>query len=171
MRYALCGLVAVTATALGIPALAQQAPPPPPPHEGRPPHNPADMLCTDADARQAAMLAFAETKLQIAPAQKAAWTQFADKAKASQAPIHELCQKIQGKPEPKALPDRLAVMEDVDSARLAQLRAFRQAVDTLYPQLTAEQKDMADHALEQHGPGPGPGGPDHGPGFPPPPHP
>jgi hypothetical protein len=171
VRYVLCGLAAVTATALGIPALAQQgAPPPPPPHEGHPPpHNPADMLCKDADARQAGMLAFAEVKLQITAAQKPAWTQFIDKANEAEAPIHELCQTIQGKAEPKALPERLQMMEAFDTARLGQLRQFRQAVDVLYPQLTAEQKETADHALDQHGPGPGPGGFEHGPGMPPPP--
>lgn len=151
------GLAAVALIAAGLaalPALAQQDAAPQPGHRGMLARMHADHMahmCTDLDAHQAAILAFAQVKLKISDAQKAAWSQFEDKAKASTAPIHAFCQESQGKPEPQTLPDRLARMEAMGKARLAHLSQLTAAVGQLYGQLTPEQKQIADQALD-HGP-------------------
>lgn len=144
----------IVAGLIALPALAQTAAAPADGPRGAMARMHADHMahmCTDLDAHQAAILAFAQVKLKITDAQKAAWTQFEDKAKASTAPIHAFCDANQGKPAPATLPDRLALMEAMGKARLAHLSALTAAVGQLYPQLSPEQKQIADHALE-HGP-------------------
>lgn len=167
-------IAAGAAVALGADLLSAVAEPVPPSAAGPETHgpdgrgpgghppSPVDFLCKDLDAHQAGMLAFAEVKLAITPAQKPLWTQFAEKATAANAPIRQVCGEISGKPEPKTLPERLEVMDKIETARLAQLHQFREAVDVVYAQLTPEQRETADHVLDRHGPGPN--GPGMGPG-------
>ena len=106
--------------------------------------------CETGEASEAALLAYAEVRLQLTDAQKPAWAKFVDAAKAARAPEARLCADLADKPVPATLPERLARIEQVASARLAQLQAFRPALDELYQQLTPEQRKTAD-LLARHG--------------------
>ncbi|MGY0829796.1 Spy/CpxP family protein refolding chaperone [Azospirillum argentinense] len=161
---------------LAVPVFAQQQPGPgagpgPGPDGGR--H--FSRMCEDQDARLAGMLAYAEKKLNITDQQRAAWTKFADAAKASQKPTQDLCAKYKDQPMPAAAPARLERMEAMMSARLAQLQQVRPAATDLYAQLTPDQQKQADRFLDRAGhgmmgagmggPGPRHHGPGHGPGL------
>ncbi|MDQ2102719.1 Spy/CpxP family protein refolding chaperone [Azospirillum isscasi] len=170
---------------LAVPVFAQQQPGPgagPGGDHGR--H--FSRMCEDQDARLAGMLAYAEKKLNITDQQRAAWTKFADTAKASQKHTQDLCTKYKDQPMPAAAPARLERMEAMMSARLAQLQEVRPALTDLYAQLTPDQQKQADrflnragrgmgggmgdgmgghHGMRGHGPGPMHGeGPGQGPG-------
>ncbi len=144
---------------------------------GGPDHHFARM-CEDQDARLAGKLAFAEKKLNITEQQRAAWTKFADSARASLKPTQDLCVKFKDQPPPAALPQRLERAETMMQAHLQQLQTVRPALTELYAQLTPDQQKAANHLLNQggghrmgphdggprdgRGPGPGgPGGPGH----------
>ncbi|KAA0686643.1 Spy/CpxP family protein refolding chaperone [Azospirillum brasilense] len=139
---------------LAVPVFAQQQPGPgagpgPGPDGGR--H--FSRMCEDQDARLAGMLAYAEKKLNITDQQRAAWTKFADTAKASQKPTQDLCAKYKDQPMPAAAPARLERMEAMMSARLAQLQQVRPALTDLYAQLTPDQQKQADRFLDRAGHG------------------
>jgi len=108
-------------------------------------------MCEDQDARLAGMLAFAEKKLNITDQQRAAWTKFADTAKASQKTTADLCVKYKDQPMPTALPQRLERMDAMMSARLQQLQQVRPALTDLYAQLTPEQQKTADEFMNRAG--------------------
>jgi protein CpxP len=109
--------------------------------------------CEIGEAHQAAILAYAEVRLQLTDAQKPAWAKFVEAAKAARAPQAKLCVDLADKPRPATLPERLARIEQVTSARLAQLQAFRPAVEELYQQLTPEQRNLADRLVRPGGGG------------------
>ena len=100
-------------------------------------------MCETADARHAAMLAYAEVRLKLTDVQKPAWTKFTEAAKAAHANMTKLCE-LKDKPAPATLPERLARAEQVTQARLAHLQALRPALETLYKELTPEQQKTAD---------------------------
>lgn len=136
---------------LGIAAPVFAQPQPGPgagPGRGDPGRNFARM-CEDQDARLAGMLAFAEKKLNITDQQRAAWTKFADTAKASQKSMDDLCAKYKDQPVPAALPQRLERMEAMMSARLQQIQQVRPALNDLYAQLSPEQQKTADQFLNR----------------------
>lgn len=108
------------------------------------------MMCGNRDAHRAAMLAFAQVKLGITDAQKSAWSSFSDKLKAADQPMRTVCEQLAGAPEPSTLPERLARMEQVSTARLNELKQVRPAIEDLYKQLTPDQQKIADRML-QHG--------------------
>ncbi|MBK3736375.1 hypothetical protein GAY29_25415 [Azospirillum brasilense] len=155
---------------LAVPVFAQQQPGPGAgPGRGDDGGRYFSRMCEDQDARLAGMLAFAEKKLNITEQQRAAWTKFADTAKASQKHTQDLCAKYKDQPMPAAAPARLERMEAMMSARLAQLQQVRPAATDLYAQLTPDQQKQADRFLSRagHGMGGGMGGPGprhHGPG-------
>jgi hypothetical protein len=107
-------------------------------------------LCENREARTAGMLAFAERRLGITEAQRPAWDAFRQAVEASGAPVREACAELAGADRPSTLPQRLARMERMGDAHLSQLKAVRPALDTLYAQLTPEQRESAD-AMMSHG--------------------
>jgi hypothetical protein len=112
----------------------------------------AGRMCESTDARTAAILAFARTKLAITPDETASWDKFAAAVQASNEPIKQACAALPkaDREHPPKLTDRLATMDSMLSARLAQLHQLRAAVDQLYPTLTPDQQRTADHLM--HGP-------------------
>ncbi len=169
-------LMTTAALALGIgiavPVFAQQQPGPGAgPGRGFDPGRQFSRMCDDQDARLAGMLAYAEKKLNITDQQRAAWTKFADTAKAAEKPMQDLCTKYKDQPMPTSLPQRAERMEAMMSARLAQLQQVRPALNDLYAQLTPDQQKTADRLLDRGGKRFGDGGRpgmhhrgDHGPG-------
>ena len=125
-------------------------------HGGPRRHGPREM-CESTDARTAAILAFARTKLAITADETAAWDKFAAAVQASDEPIKQACAAM-AKPDrehPPKLTERLATMDSMLSAHAEQMHRVRAAVEQFYPTLTAEQQRTADRLM------PGPGGP-HG---------
>jgi hypothetical protein len=140
--------VVIVAGLVSLSAMAQQPPPAGGPQHGE--MKPHHSMCMDMDAREAGKLAFASVKLNITDAQKGAWGQFADKMKAADAPMHQLCTQMQGKPH-ATLPERLALMDQLAAAHATKIHLVSAAVGQLYGQLTPEQKQIADHVLVGHG--------------------
>ena len=118
-------------------------------------------MCNDQDARLAGMLAYAEKRLNITEAQRAAWTKFADAARASTKPVQDACATLKDRPAATTLPDRLDRMNTVMTARQAQFSQMLPAVKEMYGQLTPEQQKTADSLMSR---GRGMGGPMGGPG-------
>lgn len=108
-------------------------------------------MCEDQDARLAGKLAYAEKKLNITEQQRAAWTKFADSARASLKPTQDLCAKMKDQPRPAALPQRLERAETMMQTHLQQLQTVRPALTELYAQLTPDQQKTADRLLNQGG--------------------
>ncbi len=109
----------------------------------------AERACADAPARLAGWLAFADTKLVISPAQRAAWDNFGRDLRASAEPLQAKCQQLPAvadaaKPgEPGAKPDplvRVRAAEAATAANLESLKLQRGALEKLLPQLSAEQR-------------------------------
>lgn len=168
MKRALLTTLAVAGSlAVAIPAFAQQGGPgggpqgPGGPGRGGPGYGFARM-CENQDARLAGMLAFAEKKLKITDAQKAAWTKFADQARASEAPMQAACTALKDKPQPTTAIERLDRMDTMMTARQAQMHQMVPAIKEMYGQLTPEQQKVADEMLSR---GPGRGMHRHGGGM------
>lgn len=135
---------------------------PPPPGPGAPPPGPGMMAhdwhkeggpganrgfkhrCLTGEARQAALLAYAEVRLQLTEAQKPAWAKFVEAVKAARQPQAKLCADLADKPMPTNFPEQLARAEQITAARLAQLQTVRPALEELYQQLTPEQRTLGD---------------------------
>ncbi len=136
MKKHILALCLVAATTL--PAFAQT---PPAPDAGRDPRRQmAERMCRDVDARLAARLAFTEAKLSPTDAQRGAWTEFATAARASAAPMKQLCAAAPATPTPGDLAAQLATRERWMSAMLDSTRQMRAAAEKLQPVLTDEQK-------------------------------
>jgi hypothetical protein len=149
-------IAASTLLAAGL-GFAQVPPgfgPPPPPDR---PHD-----CEDAAARTAGMLAFAEVKLAITDAERAGWTDFTGKVKSAEEPVAAACRLMAGKAPPASLPERLARLDDLESARVEALHRTRLAVDQIYAQLSPAQQRVADRLWPEPPPGPGHEPPGHG---------
>ncbi|SMH55346.1 Spy/CpxP family protein refolding chaperone [Azospirillum agricola] len=176
-RALLTSAMLVAGLGFALPVFAQPEPGGPMGGPGGPDRH-FGRMCEDQDARLAGKLAFAEKKLKITEQQRAAWTKFADSARASLKPTQDLCVKFKDQPRPAALPQRLERAETMMQAHLQQLQTVRPALNELYAQLTPDQQKTADHLLNQGGPRMGGkgmhgghhGGPghdrDHGPGRP-----
>lgn len=127
-----------------------------------------ERMCDEGEARAAGMLAYAEKRLNITDAQRAAWTKLADQVRTSAAEMQKTCTANRPQPpqpgqppQPATLPDRLGHMETMLSARLDSIKRVKPALDDLYAQLSPEQKKLADEFVNRgmhrmHG---GPGGP------------
>lgn len=106
-------------------------------------------MCDSTDARTAAILAYARTKLAITADEGAAWDRFAAAVQASDEPIKQACAALP-KPDrehPPKLTERLATMDSMASAHVEQLHQVRAAVDQLYPTLTPDQQRTADRMM------------------------
>lgn len=117
-------------------------------------------MCTDADARIAGHLAYAEKRLNITDAQRSAWNKVADAVKAGIPAMKATCETVKqavDAKEPAPLPERLATMQKHAQQHLEDLSRLQPAVAELYAQLTPEQKKIADSFLAR---------PPHHPGMP-----
>lgn len=137
--------------AVAIPVAAQQTGAGPGQKPGWGPHAGFARMCDDQDAIVAGKLAFAEKKLKITDAQKAAWTKFLDAVRTAQAPMAKLCTDVKGKPVPTTLPDRLEHMQAMANAGQATLAQIVPAAKELYAQLTPDQQKTADQLLPHRG--------------------
>lgn len=146
-RALLTSAVLIAGLGLALPVFAQ--PDPAGPMGG--PDRHFGRMCQDQDARLAGKLAFAEKKLNITEQQRAAWTKFADSARASLKPTQDLCVKFKDQPRPAALPQRLERAETMMQAHLQQLQTVRPALTELYAQLTPDQQKTADRLLNEGG--------------------
>ncbi|MFO1056396.1 MAG: Spy/CpxP family protein refolding chaperone [Dongiaceae bacterium] len=106
-------------------------------------------MCDSTEARTAAILAYARTKLGITGDENAAWDKFAAAVQASNEPVKQACAAMP-KPDrehPPKLTERLAAMDSMLSARSEQLHRVRAAVEQLYPTLSADQQRTADRLM------------------------
>lgn len=122
--------------------------------------------CEDHGARQAAMLAFAEKKLNITDAQRGAWNDVVTAIKSGDTAHEAACAK-QKTVDPNAkvtLPQRLDQIQEFAATRTQHMAQVIPAVKALYEKLTPEQKTTADEFMNRgkggmgHGMGPGKGG-------------
>jgi len=173
MKRALLTTLAVAGSlAVAVPVFAQQAGPGQGGPQGGPRGGERGMMydggarfarmCENQDARLAGMLAFAEKRLNITDAQKAAWNRFADQARASQKPMQDACATLKDKPQPATAIERLDRMDTMMTARQAQFHQMLPAIKEMYGQLTPDQQKIADEMLNR---GPGRGGHGHGPRY------
>jgi len=162
MKRALLTTLAIAGgLALAVPAFAQQGGPGggPEGQDGRGSGGPNfSRMCDNHEARLAGALAFAEKKLNITDAQKAAWTKFADQARASDKPVQTACAGLKDKPAPANAIERLERMNTMMTARQTQMSQMLPAIKEMYGQLTPEQQKVADEMLNR---GPGRGGHRH----------
>jgi len=149
-RALLTTLALVGGLAVAVPALAQGGGP-----GGGDRGSRFTRMCENHEARLAGALAFAEKKLKITDAQKAAWTKFADQARASGKPMEAACASLKDKPQPANAIERLERMDTMMTARQAQMHQMLPAIKEMYAQLTPEQQKVADEMLNR---GPGRGG-------------
>jgi hypothetical protein len=118
------------------------------PLPGRSRHRPRD-LCDDLEAKLAAALAFAKTKLAVELDQEPAWQHFTAAVTAGADPLRRECAASANRPTPTTLPRSLGQIEWRLGATLAVAHAVRPAVDTLYDQLTPTQQDSLDELVER----------------------
>ncbi|CAO3405520.1 Spy/CpxP family protein refolding chaperone [Azospirillum largimobile] len=152
-RALLTSALLVAGLGVAVPVFAQGGPQPGGPGPAGGPDRHFARMCEDQEARLAGKLAYAEKKLNITEQQRAAWTKFADAARASLKPTQDLCVKFKDAPRPAALPQRLERAEQMMQAHLQQVQTVRPALTDLYAQLTPDQQKQADRMLNQ-----GPGG-------------
>lgn len=115
-------------------------------------------LCRDTDAKIAGALAYAETRLKITDAQRAAWGQFAEQVKTSEPQVRKACDTMEQHrtaATPPSAPERVQHMEAMLTLALDTLKRIEPSMTALYAQLTPEQKKVADTLLPPHGPRPG----------------
>ncbi|CAK0763181.1 periplasmic protein CpxP/Spy [Azospirillaceae bacterium] len=105
-------------------------------------------MCSDHEAHQAAMLAYAETKLKLTDAQKPLWAKFVETAKASNAPLAKLCAEQKDKQQVTTLPERLEQKEKAETAHLEHLKIIRPALTAMYDALSPEQKKTVDSFMD-----------------------
>jgi len=96
-------------------------------------------ICSEAPARLAGRIAYAEVKLGITDAQKSAWQAFATESRAAAQPMLKLCDTLPANTKGDAAAD-LAQRERFLTASLETTKAMRAAVEKLSPVLTADQK-------------------------------
>jgi hypothetical protein len=143
----------------GAPQVAQAAPPaaPPPAAGGGPAretHEPAfspQKACMEHVARRIGMRAYLKARLDLKPAQMAAWNAFekaadqvSDKAKAQCATL-----PTEMKDQPN-FADRLTQRETRTRARLDAIEAVKPSLLALYAELTPDQKEILDRPMMGH---------------------
>jgi hypothetical protein len=95
----------------------------------------------------AGRLAFIEAELGLTEAQRPLWEAYAAAARdaaRSMSAMHERMLALEG---PPALPERLALMEEMMASRLSALRTVRDEATALYRALSPEQQEIADSVM------------------------
>ncbi len=104
----------------------------------------AGLSGADADA----WLADAKKEIGVKAAQEAAWSDYVDAVETDRASVVAMHDQMQALHRPDAsAPDRLQVHAQLMAARANAMAQLRTATQTLYQQLTPEQKKKADRAL------------------------
>jgi hypothetical protein len=107
-------------------------------------------FCADLQARQAARLAYIETRLNLTAAQKPLFDRWKTAVQAQGSARQADCAKPRPAPQANGarptLPERTARMEDRLKSRLAALTAIQGPQDALYNALTPEQKPLFENA-------------------------
>lgn len=159
-RTLITGAALAAGLAVAIPALAQQGGPGGF-HRmhgwGGGPGGGMARMCTDTEAHMAGMLAFAEAKLKITEQQRPSWNALVQQVRSLTPTIQQACTTMQAArqaDQPPALTERLSRMEAMMTTGLDALKRVKPALDTLYGELTPEQKKIADTMV--------PGGPMRG---------
>ena len=117
------------------------------------------MLCEpQRDAMLAGAIAYGEKRLEITPAQMAAWTKLTAALNAGSARVGQSCEAAKAAGTPETSSQHLALMETRMKDGLAIVQEVRPAYDALYASLTDVQKktleDMLARRMARHG-GPG----------------
>jgi hypothetical protein len=141
---ALAGLLAVSLT---NGALAQSGPPLAGGPQGDGHRAMQERMCRDFDARVAGRIAFTEAKLQVTPAQRAAWDEFAAAMRAAAEPMKRLRCEPRASLADDDVAGRLAARERRLTAMLDSTRLMRVAAERLQPQLSAEQRTQLAEAM------------------------
>jgi Spy/CpxP family protein refolding chaperone len=106
------------------------------------------------DARRDAHLAALKQKLDLQPAQEAAWNQFVGAAKVGDGQRPErraLRQELRQEIQQLKTPERLDRMQAMAQQRQAKMQARGEAVKKFYAQLTPEQQNVFDAARPSKG--------------------
>jgi hypothetical protein len=151
---ALAGAGLAAASLAALPQLSHPASADAGPGFGGPGRHGPMMMCESTDARTAAILAYAKTKLAVTTEESANWDKFAAAVQASDDPVKQACAAL-GKPDrehPPTLTQRLASMDSMLSAHAEQMHQVRAAVDAFYPTLTPDQQRIADQLVPGGGP-------------------
>ncbi len=99
--------------------------------------------CIDRLARRAALLAYVGTKLDLTAQQRPLWQKLAATARDVNRKEVDLCNRF-GAKGAKTVVDRLDLMRDMLSARLAGLNSFLPEIKAFYQVLTPPQKALLD---------------------------
>jgi periplasmic protein CpxP/Spy len=102
------------------------------------------------DERRDAYLAALKQKLDLQPAQEAAWNQFVDAAKALGGNRPER-QVLRQEMQQLKTPERLDRMQAMAQQRQAKMQARGEAIKTFYAQLTTEQQSVFDASRPSKG--------------------
>lgn len=105
---------------------------------------------TKRAATQAAYRAELKQKLNLQPAQEAAWSQFVDSAKADGGQRLDR-QALRQEMQQLKTPERLDKMQAMAQQRQAKMQARGEAIKTFYAQLTPEQQNVFDAARPSKG--------------------
>lgn len=94
-------------------------------------------------------IAFLKAEIGITDAQQKAWDAFAEALRGNAGSMRKMHQRMMEKASPESiqLPERLAVMADMASARAEALKALAAAARPLYDELSEDQRGKADTLL------------------------
>jgi hypothetical protein len=101
----------------------------------------------DPAQRMEGRIAFIEAELAITDKQRPAWDAFAAAMREAAGGMAEMHARMTSVDAPPPLTERLALMEQAMTTRLAAIQAMRDEVETLYEQLTPEQRATADNLI------------------------
>ena len=108
------------------------------------------IMCGDMDAKMAGHLAYAEVKLGLGEAQKAAFAKLKETLKAAHEPMKKACSEIVAQPPATTLPTHMERMRKMMEARVGVMGNVAPAMTGFYDTLTPEQKKTADALMMSH---------------------
>ena len=108
-------------------------------------------MCSDRYAHSFGKLAFLQAKLGITDKQQDAWNRFSQAESDGAAKERDAClaEKMPSGDTPPTVLEQEDHLEKMLSARLDQLHSSRPALEDLYKELTASQKEEFDHFGEE----------------------
>ena len=115
--------------------------------------SPAEMhhaMCTDRYAHMYGKTAYLQAKLGITDKQQAAWDAWQKAELDSATRERDACLAEQPKDKADSIVEQEARLETMLQGKLDELHASRPALETLYAQLTDEQKDELNASGEWH---------------------
>nr|RAV98684.1 hypothetical protein DBT41_14485 [Aerococcus urinae] len=107
-------------------------------------------MCADRAARATGRLAYLEARLNLTEAQKAPFAKYRDAVTANAKAAEQDClarpEKAKSWDKRPSIVDRQARMQQMLEMKLAELKATRPALETLYASLNADQKAVLDRS-------------------------